>query len=67
MARKTVALSYIEHDGEKYNYGDVVPQKVIDAHPTAVGAEPLTEEVVAKMSAEELRKELLFRRTGQES
>lgn len=61
-----VALCHIEHDGVDYNYGDVVPETVVDAFPTAVGLAPLTGEDIEGMTKAELKEELL-RRAGLET
>ena len=61
----TVALCRIEHDGAEYNYGEEVPQEVIDAHPEAVGDKPITQSDIQKMTKTELQ-EALNRLTGNE-
>jgi len=53
-----VALCHIEHDGKEYNFGDVVPQAVQDAHPTAVGPAPLNDKQIDSMTKAELQEEL---------
>lgn len=64
MAEK-VALCYIEHDGVTYNYGDPVPDEVIEAHPSAVGVPNPSQADIDKMTKAELQEHLL-RLTGQE-
>ena len=54
----TVALCHIEHKGVEYNYGDIVPQEVVDAHPTAVGPAPLTDKHIESLTKDELKVEL---------
>lgn len=64
MADK-VALCRVEHDGTVYNYGDPVPQAVIDEHPGAVGVPNPSSEQISNMTEEEMR-EHLRRLTGNE-
>lgn len=53
-----VALCHLEHKGVEYNFGDVVPQEVVDAHPTGVGPAPLTDKHIESLTKDELKVEL---------
>lgn len=55
---ETVALSYIEHKGVEYNYGDPVPSEVAEAYPTAVGPAPISEKDLSKMTKADMEAEL---------
>lgn len=54
-----VALCHIEHDGEEYNWGDPVPDAVIEAYPEAVGDKPLSAKDIGSMNKAELQEHLL--------
>ena len=62
MAQK-IALTQIEYDGTTYNWGDEVPDEVVEAHPTATGDKPLSESDIASMNKTELA-EALRKLTG---
>lgn len=52
--RPKIALCHIEHDGEVYNYGDVLPAEAVEANPNAVGEKPLSADEIDELSHDDL-------------
>lgn len=61
--RPQIALCRIEHDNKVYNYGDKVPEQVVDAYPNAVGDKPYSAQEIEGLKKDELVA-LLKRQSG---
>ena len=57
-----IAQCRIQHAGKIYNYGDRIPPAVKKAHPNAVRDKPLTPKDIEKLSAEQLRELLVYKK-----
>ena len=59
MANNKIAGGEIVWEGQKFNWGDEVPDELVAAHPEWVVDRPVTRDEIDNMSADEMKAALL--------